>query len=157
MDPGSCPGARPGEEARPGLDLVRVTGNGMNDRDKTTGGGRNGAEQDGAERRIGLRPRDGRWGARSRDGRDGRQGWRREDGRHVGEAQVRLAFHGSRGAPFGFLCMDPDTLRDHARSAGPALERVLPISDGAFLAGLAPTDGGAAATGDRKHAERETG
>ncbi|MDT8437204.1 MAG: SAM-dependent methyltransferase [Gemmatimonadota bacterium] len=89
---------------------------------------------------------------------------RREDGRYVGEAQFQLAFRGSRGAPFGFLYVDPDTLRRHAAAADLALERVLPFPDGAFLAVLAPVGGDAAraggaaeAGGEGTHTERETG
>jgi SAM-dependent methyltransferase len=64
----------------------------------------------------------------------------RDDGRYVGEVQFQLEFGGTRGEPFGFLYVDPETLGLHARSAGLDLIETRDFGDGTYLAVLALAD-----------------
>jgi SAM-dependent methyltransferase len=66
-----------------------------------------------------------------------------QDGRFGGEVQFQLEYDGTRGEPFPFLYVDPDTLCDHGLRAGLLLEEVRPFTDGTYLAIMAAEDDGA--------------
>jgi SAM-dependent methyltransferase len=63
----------------------------------------------------------------------------RPDGRYVGELHFQLEFEGRKGAPFGQLYADPETLTRYAVEAGWGCEiMVVPDQYGNFLARLTP-------------------
>jgi SAM-dependent methyltransferase len=43
---------------------------------------------------------------------------RTEGGRYFGEVTYELGYEGLRGAPYGWLYVDPETVREHARRSG---------------------------------------
>lgn len=60
----------------------------------------------------------------------------RKAGRYFGEVRLRLEFEGKTGPTFGWLHVDPDTLRDEAEKTGWNCQIALIDDEGEFLARL---------------------
>lgn len=65
-----------------------------------------------------------------------RQEERIRRGRYRGESVQQLAYRGLHGAPFGWLYLDPPTLRRHAHRQGWRAQVVYEDEEGAYLARL---------------------
>jgi SAM-dependent methyltransferase len=60
----------------------------------------------------------------------------RRGGRYIGEVRMHLAYQGQKGPPYGWLQVDPETLKQHAAKAGWNCEVLLTGSSGDYLARL---------------------
>lgn len=61
---------------------------------------------------------------------------RERDGRYFGESDLQLEYKGRRGTPFSQLCVDAETLMEHAQQAGWTCEIVAQEATGRYLARL---------------------